>query len=308
MYYLGVDIGGTATKACLVDESGRIQRSKRVPTIGNDLDRFLLTLTELIVDFQKSSTLEAIGIGVAGLHSTRTQMIVVSPNIPCLVNVNLGTLVADRVHTPVVTDNDANAGAWAEFSSGAGRGKQHMVYLTLGTGLGGAIIIDGKLFRGASGFAGELGHTVIDPNGRACHCGGRGCLETVVSASAIVATATEKLQQGRESSLRQIAGPLTSALIFDAAMLGDAVARNVFDETGNYLGIACSNLINLFNPDIIVLGGGVMAAGEMLLGPAKEEARRRAFPSAFAASEIVQSQLSPHAGAIGAAMLARDRH
>ena len=307
MYYLGVDIGGTATKACLVDESGRIQSSKQIPTIGNDLNRFLLTLTELIADFQKFVSLEAVGIGVAGLKSSRTHSIVTSPNIPCLVNINLETLVEDQVHVPVVSDNDAKAGAYAELIAGAGKGIRHMAYITLGTGLGAGIILDGKVFRGISGFAGELGHTVIEPDGRLCTCGGRGCLETIVSATGIVRTAMDKLRNASESLLSQYPEPLTAANVFDACGRGDRTAVEVFEETGRYLGIASANLINLLNLERIVVGGGVMAAGSVLLHPAKEEARRRAFPSSFADCAIVQSQLWPEAGMIGAAFLARDR-
>jgi glucokinase len=214
--------------------------------------------------------------------------------------------VSSRVHLPVVTENDAKAAAWAEFVAGAGAGTEQMTYLTLGTGLGGAIIAEKQLLRGASGFAGEFGHTMIDLNGRICSCGKRGCLETLVSGSAIVSTAREMLQQPGESSLREIE-PLTARRIFDAAERGDAVAARVFAETGKYLGIACANIINTFNPQIIVIGGGVMGAGALLIDPAVEEAGRRAFPAALADCRIVKSQLWPHAGTIGAAVLARDQ-
>jgi glucokinase len=182
-----------------------------------------------------------------------------------------------------------------------------MFYLTLGTGLGGAIIADGKLVRGASGFAGELGHTVIEPNGRICRCGMRGCLETVVSGTGIVATARELLQRGGNSSLSNLAEPLTARIVFEHGERGDAMAQQAFEDTGMYLGMACANIINLFNPEAIVVGGGVMVAGEMLLTPARREAQRRAFTAAFEDCKIVQSELLPHAGTIGAAMLARDR-
>jgi glucokinase len=297
MYYLGIDIGGTAVKAGLVDELGRVQNLKQIPTVGNDLDRFLLTLTELIADFQKSFTLEAVGIGVAGLRSLRTNSIVVSPNIPCLINVDLERILTKRLHVPVTTDNDAKAGVYAEFVAGAGNGRRHMAYVTLGTGLGAGIIVDGKILQGASGYAGELGHTVIEPDGRLCACGKRGCLETIVSATGIVATARERMKME----------PASAVKVFDAAMQGDEGAKDVFRYTGRYLGLACANLMNLFNLEVIIIGGGVLAAGEVLLGPTREEAERQAFPAAFADCQIVQSHLWPDAGMIGAAMLARDR-
>ena len=171
MDYIGLDIGGTSIKAGLVDQTGQILESQKAPTIIDDLNGFLSNLTELIRNFQKSFKVAAVGIGVPGLRNSKTHVVETSPNIPCLVRVNLEDLVADQVHLPVISENDANAGAYAEFVCGAGAGTRQMVYLTLGTGLGSGLILDGKLFTGASGYAGEFGHTVIDPNGRLCGCG-----------------------------------------------------------------------------------------------------------------------------------------
>lgn len=298
MYYLGIDVGGTAIKAGLIDETGKILESRKAPTVIGDLHRFLSTLTELIRAFQSSFPVEAIGIGIPGLHSSKTGAIEVSPNIPCLKNINLDALVADQVHLRVVTENDANAGAYGEFKAGAGKGCQHMVYLTLGTGLGSGLILNGRLYTGASGFGGELGHTIIDPQGRPCGCGARGCLETVVSGTGIVTAARERMKTTE---------PLTAEMIYEAASHGDASARSIFEESGRWLGIACANLINLLNPEVIVVGGGVMASGEMLLQPAIETARIYSFGPSFRDCRIVQSKLWPEAGMIGAALLARDR-
>jgi glucokinase len=298
MYYLGLDVGGTTIKAGVTDETGEILESGHAPTVTHDLDRFLSTLTELVRGFQKSFRIEAIGIGIPGLHSSRTGAIQISPNIPCLQNVNLETLVADQVHIRAVSENDANAGAYGEFKRGAGAGCRHMVYLTLGTGLGSGLVLNGDLFTGTSGFGGELGHTIIDPNGRLCGCGARGCLETLVSGTGIVTTAREKMK--REDAQ-------TAEMVYEAASRGDRVALGVFEETGRWLGIACANLINLLNPEVIVVSGGVMAAGEMLLRPATAAARVHAFGPSFNDCRIVQSKLWPEAGVIGAALLARDR-
>lgn len=298
MYYLGLDVGGTTIKAGLIDETGKILESRKAPTFIGDLHLFLSTLTELIRGFQSSFPIEAIGMGIPGLHSSKTGTIEVSPNIPCLNNVNLDALVADQVHIRVVTENDANAGAYAEFKAGAGQGCQHLVYLTLGTGLGSGLILKGSLYRGASGFGGELGHTIVDPEGRPCRCGARGCLETVVSGTGIVATARERMKTSE---------PLTAETIYEAALGGDATARAIFEDTGRWLGIACANLINLLNPEVIVVGGGVMASGEMLLQPAIDTARIYSFGPSFRDCRIVQSKLWPEAGMIGAGLLARDR-
>lgn len=306
MHYLGLDIGGTTIKAGLVDRTGQILESRKAPTVIDSLNGFVSKLTELICEFQKSVSLSAIGIGIPGLRSSATHAIETSPNIPCLKNVNVEDLVANQVHIPVISENDANAGAWAEFVCGAAAGLQHMAYLTIGTGLGSGLVLNGRLFTGRSGYGAELGHTVIDPNGRLCLCGNRGCLETVVSATGMVITAKEKMRSAPGSLLHEADGPLTAEIIFEAAARGDETAAAVFEETGRFLGIACANLINLFNLDMIVIGGGVMASGEMLLQPAIDEASRRAFAPSLRDCQIVQSKLWPDAGMIGAAMLARD--
>ncbi len=307
MHYLGIDVGGTTIKAGLVDEAGKILQTGKAPTVADDLEGFLSKLTELIRGFQTSVPVDAIGIGVPGLHSSRTQIIETSPNIPCLNKTNLGDMVADQVHVRVTTENDANAGAYAEFVCGAGVGLQHVVYLSLGTGLGSGLILNGGLFTGASGYGGEFGHTVIDYRGRQCSCGNRGCLETLVSATGIVATAREKMKAAPQGALHASEEPLTSKSIYEAAIRGDQTAKEVFMETGRFLGIACATLINLLNLEMIVLGGGVMASGDLLMQQAKTVAAECAFPSSVRDCQIVQSKLWPEAGVIGAAMLARDR-
>jgi len=307
MHYIGLDIGGTAIKAGVINETGQVLAALSTPTVINDLDVLLFKLTELIHNFQKSVAIDAVGIGIPGLRSSKTGIIEASPNIPCLNMVNVEDLVANQVHLRVVSENDANAGAYAEYVCGAAIGIQNMVYLTLGTGLGSGMILNGSLFVGGSGFGGEVGHTTIDPEGRLCACGNRGCLETLVSANGIVMTAQEKMKNAPSTLLHRLDEPLTSQMIFDAAVQGDAVARATFEQTGKYLGLACANLINLLNPEMIVIGGGVMASGEMLLHSAIEEVHRRAFAPSARGCEIVQSKLWPEAGMIGAAMLARDR-
>src|SRR5262249_44086705 len=296
-------IGGTSIKAGLVDEIGRVLESIKIPTATDDLNAFLSNVAELIHEFQKTADIDAVGMGVPGLRSARTHIIETSPNIPCLKHVNLEQLVAEQVHIHCVSENDANAAAYAEFVCGAGSGVQQMAHLTLGTGLGSGFVLNGSLFTGTSGYGGEFGHTVIrakpfgKDEGRLCGCGNRGCVETFVSATGIVTTARE----------HGMSGPLTSETIYEAAINGDAIALDVFKETGEYLGIALSNLINLLNLELIIVGGGVMASGDLLLAVARETARHYAFPSSFQDCRIETSKLWPDAGVIGAAMLARDR-
>jgi glucokinase len=313
MRYLGVDIGGTSIKAGLVDETGRVGESRRSLTVTDNLNGFLSTLTELIREFQKTGAIDALGVGVPGLHSSKTGVVETSPNIPCLRKVNLKELVADQVQIRTITENDANAAAYGEFVCGAGAGLQHMAYLTLGTGLGSGLVLNGSLFSGVSGYGGELGHTVITmpppgrETGRLCACGNRDCLETYVSANGIVMTAEQKMTESPGSLLHEIAPPLTSEKIYEAAIRGDATAQAVFEDTGRYLGAACANLINLLDLELIAIGGGVIASGDLLLNTTRSVARRSAFPSSYADCRIVQSELWPDAGVIGAAMLARDR-
>jgi glucokinase len=312
MQYLGIDIGGTSIKAGLVDEHGRVLDFRRALTITDDLNGFVFTLTELVAEFQKVAAIDAIGIGVPGLRSSRTHTIETSPNIACLKQVNLEQLVSEQVHIRTVSENDANAAAYAEFVCGAGVGLQHVAHLTLGTGLGSGFILNGSLFSGASGYGGEFGHTILsvgtrDNTGRLCGCGRTGCVETFVSASGIVMTAEDNMKHSPESLLHGMDPPLTSEKVYEAAARGDEAAHTAFVETGRYLGIACANLINLLNLEMIVIGGGVMAAGDLLLQTTISAARAHAFPSSYADCRIVQSKLWPDAGMIGAAMLARDR-
>jgi glucokinase len=298
MYYVGIDIGGTTVKAGVVDASGQILQTGNAETPAHDLGMFVRTLSGLIDSFQRVVQIEAVGIGIPGLRSSATHSIEISPNIPCLKKVSLEAELATEISMPVVTRNDANAAAYGEFLFGAGRGTRNMVHLTLGTGLGSGLIVEGRLFEGSSGYAAEFGHTVVEPNGRPCACGSRGCLETLVSAGGIVHRARQKMGNN---------APASAKALFVAAAAGNAAALEVFQETGWYLGIACANLINLLNPEVIVMGGGVMGAGEMLLAAARREARLRSFGPSFDHCQIVQSSLWPEAGVIGAAMLARDR-
>ena len=298
MNYIGIDIGGTNIKAGRIDASGAVLQTASAPTSADDIAQLISTIASLVTRLTGDTAIEGVGIGVPGLRDARTGVIQTSPHIPCLRGVNLEQKMRQVCEIAVVTENDANAGAYGEWVCGAGKGLEHMAYVTLGTGLGCGLILSRTLFRGISGYAGELGHTVLEPDGRPCACGARGCIETRVSATGIVQTAREANVGGDIS---------TAEAIYKSAMEGDRAARSVFEETGRYLGKACANLMNLLNPQAIVIGGGVMASGALLLDAAREEASRHAFPPSARDCPIVQSQLWPDAGTIGAAMLARDK-
>jgi glucokinase len=305
MHYLGIDIGGTTVKAGIVDETGHVVKQSRITTVTDNWDAFLANLIHLIRGYQEDTAFEAVGIGVPGFRNSYTRQIIAAPNIPCLLNASLERQVADKVHLPVVTENDANAAAYAEFVCGRAVGLQHMAFLTLGTGVGSGLILNGKLFTGSSGYAAEFGHTIIQPEGRPCGCGSNGCIETVASARGIVLTALELMAKDASSRLHAVPDPLTSERIFEAAVAGDSVARATFEQTGRWLGMACFNLINSLNLQMIVLGGGVLAAGDLLMKPLLDFVQHYAISGARDDCRIVPSMLWPDSGIIGAAMLAR---
>jgi glucokinase len=305
MHFVGIDIGGTTIKAGLVTEAGIVLDSRQAPTIIDNIDGLIESLTKLIRDLGSSDQIGAVGIGIPGLRSTQTHLIETSPNIPCIHHLNLEEILSKRLKMKVVTENDANAGAYGEWAAGKAKSLQHMAYITIGTGLGCGLILSGNLYRGASGYAGEMGHVNIEPDGRQCACGSIGCLETRVSAPGLVQTAREMI---RDSHGHPGFAEWTAHSIYNAACAGDEAASKAFEWTGRFLGIACANLINLLNLEMIVVGGGVIASGDLLLDSARAEVQRRAFEPAARICPIVQSQLWPNAGLIGAAMLARDQH
>ena len=296
MSYIGIDIGGTTIKAGRVAENGVLLDSLRHPTEAGDIKVLLHTLSSIVVTLSGEGTIDGVGLGVPGLRS-ETGLIEAAPNVPCLVKQNLEALLLERIELPAVSRNDGNMNAWGEFKVGTAVDVRHMACLTLGTGVGSGLILNGKLYGGSRGHAAEVGHMVVEPDGHACPCGGSGCLETRASATGIVAHARGRVNTD---------GELTSEDVATAAAEGDAEARKVLKEAGYFLGIACANLINTLNLEMIVIGGGVANAGRWLLGPAVEEARRRSYAETFNACRIVPAKLGSDAGVIGAALFARD--
>jgi len=306
--YLGLDIGGTELKAGLVDADGQILRSETRPAQARNLAGLIDTIGELLVSVSGDAAPVALGVGVPGLISPDRDEVDFAPNLTILNGARIGALLGEKTGLPVVVRNDADLNAWGEFKAGAGQGTSHMLCLTVGTGLGSGLIVDQQLYTGTSGYGTEAGHIVVDPDGRACGCGGRGCLETVVSATGIVATAREGVDNGKETSLRAVleetGGRLTSKMVLDAAVAGDRFAASVYTSVGRFLGIACSSLINLLNLDMIVIGGGVSAAGRYLLDPAIEEAKSRTYRHTFDSCQIVSAKIGSNAGIVGAALYA----
>ena len=310
MATIGIDIGGTEIKAGLVDERGTVLKSARAASEPTDLDALIETAAGLAEEVSGDSQARAIGVGIPGLVSPDSGTVQTAPNMPALNGAPIGALLSARTGLNTAISNDADMHAWGEWMAGAGAGTSHMICLTIGTGLGSGIVVDGQLYAGATGYGAEAGHIVLDPKGRPCGCGGRGCLETVVSATGIVALARERMEAGEPSALVVEAGrrqELTAKAVLEAAVGGDLLARTVYAEVGRCLGIACASLINLLSPQTIVIGGGVSAAGPLLLDPAIVEARTRCYPRLFRACRIVPAMLATNAGVVGAAIWARDR-
>ncbi len=310
---VGVDMGATNIRAALVGARGNIYGRIKRPTFAESpRDEIISRIITLISDILKQgevkrSRLAGIGIATPGPLSVKSGIILNPPNLPTLRNVPLRRILKRHFRVPVVLDNDANAAAVGEHWMGAGKGSVSLVCITLGTGVGGGIIINNQLWRGASDTAGEIGHMTIDPMGPRCGCGNTGCLEVYVSARGIVNRMRSVVESGVRSSLMNaLQGDrtqLTADLIYRAAARGDPAAKKALEDTGVILGVAVANLINLLNPRVIVIGGGIIGAGKFLFEPMRAEANKRAFTSASDAAKIVPAELTDDAGTLGAARL-----
>lgn len=306
-HYVGVELCAATARAALVAGDGRVVARRESAFEPAEIAPQLARLVAALRD-DSGARVAGVGIGVPGLVSPETGRVVISSDLPSVVREDLRSALADSIGLPVTLDNDANAGALGEYTVGAGRGSRNMFYVTIGTGIGGALVLDGRLWRGASGFAGEFGHITIDPEGVECTCGNVGCLETVASAPNIVRRTHERLMRDSTSSLSRLGlnKDFTAADIAHEAKNGDDFAALMMSRTGRYIGTAIAAVINLLNTERIVLGGGVMDAGDLILEPVIAEARRRSFQPNFESTEIVTATLGPDAVPIGAALLARD--
>lgn len=304
--FIGVDLSGATMHAALVTSEGRVLERRESPL---ERDEIVAQVARSVSELRDvSPNIRAIGVGIPGLVNRQTDRVIVSTDLPSIVRGNIHAELMKATGLRVELENDANAAAYGEYKVGAGRGSRDMFFATIGTGIGGAIILDGKLWTGASGFAGEFGHITIDAEGAECMCGNTGCLETVASAPNIVRRAKERLYRDNTSSLSRLAvnKQFTAADIAREAKNGDDFSLMMIERTGKYIGAAVASVINLLNIERIVLGGGVMEAGNLILEPIIQEAGRRAFQPCFEATKIVAAELGTDAVAIGAAMLARD--
>jgi glucokinase len=305
-HYVGIDLSGPVLRAALVDQNGQIEERREART---EVDQILNQVAQVVANLRGNSPrIEAVGIAIPGLVNRATDRVVVSRDLPSTVREDMHAEFMKASGARVEIENDANAAAYGEYKVGAGRGSRDMFYITIGEGIGGAIILDGKLWTGASGFAGEFGHITIDAEGIECECGNTGCLETLASAPSIVRRANDRLYRDGTSSLSKLAinKNFTADDVAHEAKNGDDFSMMMIERTGRYIGIGVASVLNLLNIERVVLGGGVMDAGELILNPIIHEARRRAFQPCFEATQIVAATLGPDAASIGVAMLARD--
>jgi glucokinase len=312
--YIGIDLGGSNISAALLTPAGKVLHFLKTETLAQQgYKRVVQRMIDLALQLQQeakqdSRLVKAVGVGVPGVLAIKAGMVLYSPNLPGWKNIPLLKMLKVGLKKPVLMDNDANVAALGERIFGAGKGCDHVVVYTLGTGVGGGIIIDGNIFHGFKDGAGELGHTTILPDGPVCACGNRGCLEALVSGTAIARFGREILASGKITLMRDLCGNKPEALsaktVFEAAKRKDPVALELVNQTGVYLGIAVANIINLLNPELIIISGGVSIAGETLLRIVRAEVKRRALKVLFQNVKIVKAELEDKAGVFGAAGIA----
>ena len=308
---LAADFGGTHLRAAIVDEAGTIavRRDHHTPesaTKDDIIDQIISLLLETAAAASEPPL--AACIATAGLIDADHGRVIIAPNIPGFRNLVLTAPISARLGIPAYIENDASAAALGEFRFGAGKGTRHLLHATLGTGIGGGIVIEGRLYRGANGFAGEIGHIVIDPAGPICNCGSRGCLEAMVSGTAFAGRARRLLATGKSARLREIVQgrePASTDLLA-AALQGDTVCEAEIRHGGHILGLAIGSLVNVLNPDVVTLSGGLLGMGEMLLDPMREAMYSLAYGPA-AGTLVRISDLGGDSGLLGAAAVAWER-
>ncbi len=311
-YNIGVDIGGTNVKIALVDQKGAIVYSNSVPTRAEmGYEYTVKNIKETIYTSMKESditidSIGGIGFGLPGQINSEAGVVRLLPNIPGWVNVPLGQIIEDEFKVKCKIDNDVRVATLGEFTYGAGQGCKNLVCITVGTGVGSGIIVNGQLVRGASMSAGEIGHMILQAHeGPICGCGNTGCLEAFASGPSIVQLAKEYLSGGKSAKFEELANgrEITPFMVYEAAMQGDAVAKRIFAIVGEWLGIALTSVVNLLNPEKIIIGGGVSQAGNFLIDPIRQTINERAIKVSADAVEVVTAKLGERAGVIGASLL-----
>jgi glucokinase len=311
--YLGIDIGGTNIKLALVSGSGCVVRRGLIETDAEQgprsaLRRIRMAFTALA---DSGEHIAAAGIGCAGLIDVKRGILHSSPNLPKWKNTSLARIAGMELGVKTYVDNDVNAATYGEYKCGSGRGCSNLICITLGTGVGGGIVTDGKLLRGAANFAGEIGHMSVNLQGPKCKCGNRGCLEAYVGRKALLRSARSKLKIKTGSVLGKLSErekrALTPKMIYTAARRGDRVAKEVLSDAAVYLGTAVASLINIFNPEVIAFGGGVSGAFDLMKPRLKQVVQSRAFEEPASMVKICRTELGNDSSTVGAALLAKEQ-
>lgn len=311
---LGVDLGGTKILTAVTDSQGKILSRDHSVTPARDgpeavLESILESAHRALEGAEVAmSALACAGVGAPGLIDPRQGMVFTSPHLPGWRDVPLRDMVEERLGRKAFLVNDANAAALGELHFGAARGARNFIYVTLSTGIGGGIVIDGELYSGTIGAAGEVGHMTIDDRGPLCNCGNRGCWETLASGTALAREARQRIEEGVATSIleyaRGDAAKVTAQAVHSAARQGDGLAQELIARTGYYVGVGLANLINIFNPELIVIGGGLSNIGDILLEPAFKVAGERAYRETFRAVRFASAALGRDSGVLGAAVFA----
>ena len=312
MITVGIDVGGTKIAGALVNETGDILKSVKVPTPAQNTDDLISAVVEMVQELSSGQEIAAVGVAIAGFIDADQSEVIYSPNLS-LRNEPLKAKLEARLGVAVFVENDANAAGWAEYRFGAGKGSDHMMMITIGTGVGGAIVAKGELFRGGYGIGAELGHTNFIHGGIACGCGQNGCLEKYASGNALLESAKELANSGtsegaRLSELQSEVGELTGQEVYQAITESDPGALRLLNELGTNIGTACASFAAILDPQILVVGGGLSVAGELLLAPIREAYLKHLPASGYRPEmTVVAASLINDAGVVGVADLAR-RH
>lgn len=317
-YIVGIDLGGTNIKSAIVSEEKKIINKISIPTPTEQGPTAIIdTMANLVHDLLHKSNLTlndvlAVGVGAPGPMNWQTGVVYSPPNLPGWHNVPLADEMKKRLNVPCYVENDANAACFGEFWLGAGQGCECIAVFTLGTGVGGGIVVFKQLLRGIDGTAGELGHLKVQRDGRLCGCGSKGCLEAYASVTGMVRTAIEGIEKGEKTILTELCNNnidnITGKMIFEAAEKGDEFAQKVFEETAIWLGLGIASVVNMLNPEKVILCGGMISAGERLFKPVRETVKKNAFEVPANRCQIVPAGLGEDSGVFGCAGCALTRY
>jgi len=303
--FAGIDIAAKTLRAVVITPAGDVRDRREA---GYQSENLISEIKSLVEGLREAGPIESVGVGIPGLVNRETDRVLISTGLPSMVRDDIHSELMKATGLRVELENDANAAAYGEYIAGAGRDARDLFYIGIGDAIGGAIILDGKLWVGASGCAGEVGHITIDTEGNECECGNRGCLETVASGPNIVRRASERLGRDNTSSLSRLAmeESFSAGDLAREAINGDDFSIMMIERTGRYIGTAVGSIINLLSLERIILGGAIVEAGDLIVKPIIEEAGKRSFQPCFEATKIVAAELGVDGIAIGAALLVRD--